>query len=295
MQSDRIAAFLDLCETRSFHRTADRLGVTQSTVSARLKALERSLGVALFTRSRAGTELTSAGLRFAPHARALRAEWTAARRAAGGAGDRALTVRLGIQPDLVGNRLADWVARFRAAVPGAALYVELDYSTQMCADLVEGALDFAVLFTPRAHPDLHFAALGELRYRMVSTHATRLSEVDRDRYLQGNFAPAFAMAHRRALPDLEDAAVIMGRSGAVADLLTGLDGTGYLTEDVARSLVAAGALREVADAPVLTQPVHAAMAMRLRAARMQQRLLAITREELQLRRTQLGTGVAAQV
>jgi DNA-binding transcriptional LysR family regulator len=284
MQPDQIAAFLDLCETRSFHRTADRLGVTQSTVSARLKALEQALGVTLFTRSRAGTELTSEGLRFAPHARALRAEWTAALRAAGGAGDRALTVRLGIQPDLVGNRLADWVARFRAALPGAALYVELDYSAQMCADLIAGALDFAVMFTPRPHPDLHFVALGELRYRMVSTHAARLAEVDRDRYLQGNFAPAFAMAHRRALPELTDAAITLGQSAAVADLLAGGEGTGYVTDQMAAALVEGGTVRQVADAPLLTQPVHAGMALRLRAARMQQRLLAITREEFQPRR-----------
>ena len=59
MQPDQIDTFLDLCETRSFHRSADRLGVTQSTVSGRLASLERALGVTLMRRSRAGCELTT--------------------------------------------------------------------------------------------------------------------------------------------------------------------------------------------------------------------------------------------
>lgn len=284
MQPDQIATFLDLVESRSFHRTADRLGVTQSTVSARLKALEQALGVTLFTRSRAGTDLTTEGLRFEPHARALRAEWAAALRAAGGAGAQAMVVRVGIQHDLVGGRLADWLAGFRAAVPEAGFYIELDYSAQMCADLIAGALDFAVMFSPRAHPDLHFVTLGDMRFRMVSTHAARLSDVDPARYVLGNYAPAFASAHRLALPHLHEAPVTVGQAAAVAGLVTGFDGSAYVAEDAAQALVAGGAVRLVAEAPVLTQPVHAGMALRQRTARLQARLLAIVRHQFGVRR-----------
>ena len=80
MQPDLVDTFLDLLETRSFHRTAERLGLTQSTVSARVQALERELGARLFTRSRAGTDLTPEGRRFEPHARSLRHAWGEARR-----------------------------------------------------------------------------------------------------------------------------------------------------------------------------------------------------------------------
>lgn len=48
MQIELIETFLDLCETRSFNRTAERLGVTQSTISGRVKALEGALGQRLF-------------------------------------------------------------------------------------------------------------------------------------------------------------------------------------------------------------------------------------------------------
>lgn len=284
MQPDQIATFLDLVETRSFRRSAERLGVTQSTVSARLKALEAALGVTLFSRSRAGADLTTDGLRFEAHARALRAEWAAALRAVGWTGEQALVVRVGMQHDLAGGRLADWLADFRAELPDVAFYIELDYSTQMCADLIAGALDFAVLFSPRAHPDLHFVTLGEMRFQLVSTHAARLSQVDPARYIFGNYAPAFAAAHRAALPQLHEPPVTVGQSAAVARLLTGLGGSAYLAEETALALAASGEVQPVADAPVLTQPVHAGMALRQRTARLQGRLLAIVRRQFGARR-----------
>ena len=99
MNPELIDTFLDLCETRSFNRTAERLGVTQSTVSGRVRALEKLLGRRLFQRSRSGTELTTEGLMFAPHARSLRVAWAEALHAARHAGDSAMTLRIGLQHD----------------------------------------------------------------------------------------------------------------------------------------------------------------------------------------------------
>ena len=57
-----------------------------------------------------------------------------------------------------------YIAGFRRALPETAFYIEPDYSNQMCADLGTGALDFAVLYSPRALPDLHFTLVeGDAR------------------------------------------------------------------------------------------------------------------------------------
>lgn len=284
MQTELLDTFLDLVETRSFHRTADRLGVTQSTVSGRLRALEAAVGVRLFDRGRAGAALTTAGLRFEAHARALRRAWAEGRRAARGAGEAALRLQIGMQHDLAASRLGDWLAAFRRALPDAAFYIELDYSEQMCVDLVAGSLDFAVLFTPRPHPDLHFVTLGELRYRMVSTHAARLDQVDPARYIRANYAPAFAAAHAAALPAFEAATVASGQNAAVAGLIGTIGGSAYVSEATAAQLALAGTSRAVEDAPVLTQPVAAAMLLRHRTARLQAVLLAIVRRQFAARR-----------
>jgi DNA-binding transcriptional LysR family regulator len=103
MNIEQIETFLDLCDTRSFNKTADRLGVTQSTISGRVRALENALSCRLLERSRAGTDLTTEGLRFEPHARAMRLAWRDGLQDARGAGSAARTARIGIQHDLSGR------------------------------------------------------------------------------------------------------------------------------------------------------------------------------------------------
>ena len=277
MQIELIETFLDLCETRSFHRTADRLGVTQSTVSGRISALERATGRRLFTRGRAGTELTTEGLMFAPHARSLRLGWAEALTAARQAGDSALTLRIGLQNDLAANHIGEWVNTMRVAFPGVSFYVEPDYSASMCAELVAGSLDLALLFTPKPLPDLHFETVGEIAYRMVSTDTDRLGEVRADRYILPNYSPAFTQTHAILHPGLAAAQVGSGQNAAVTGLLLRLGGATYVLEDTAKALTEAGQARAVRDAPVITQTVFAAVHLRNRHRPTHRRLVRLLR------------------
>lgn len=280
MQIDQIDTFLDLIETRSFNRTAERMGLTQSTVSGRLVALELAVGARLFTRSRAGTQLTTEGLKLEPHARLLRQEWTMARRAVMASGTAALTLRIGVQNDLAPAHLGALVADFRALLPQAALYIEPDYSTQMCADLVTGALDFALLFTPKPQPDLYFETLTEIPYRLISTRPDSLSSLAPETYVCANFSPAFEAAHRQLLPHLSATPLSVGQSSAVALLLAQMGGAGYVMETQARDLVAAGGYHMVPDAPVIRQPVYAALHLRNRTGTTHKRLMQSARRRL---------------
>jgi len=58
-------------DTGQFQAAADELGVTQQAASKRVAALERELGVRLFTRSARGVRLTVDGQALLPHAREL--------------------------------------------------------------------------------------------------------------------------------------------------------------------------------------------------------------------------------
>jgi len=272
MQIDLLDTFLDLAETRSFHRTAERLRITQSTVSARVAALEQAVGSRLFDRSRAGTDLTPEGKRFEPHARALRHEWNEAKRRIQIPQGAAQLLRLGIQNDLAAVYLGDWVAEFRTALPETAFYIEPDYSNQMCADLLTGILDFAVMFSPKPHPDLHFESVGDVTYKMVSTETAQLAKVTADRFIFAHFSPAFEEMHRQMTPDLATAAVSVGQSGSVVSLLTAMGGSGYVLEKTAADLVAGARFMAVDDAPDLRQPVFAAFHIRHRTQSLHRKL-----------------------
>jgi len=264
MQIELIDTFLDLCETKSFNRSAERLGVMQSTVSGRIRTLEATLGRPLFLRSRAGTELTTAGLRFEPHARALRRSWTEALNATRDTGQGGVTLRIGIQHDLVGDHFADLTREFRILLPDAAFLFEADYSQQMCSDLVSGLQDIALLFSPRTHPDLYFETVGEIWYDMISTDTEHLVEVRQERYILGNYSPAFAATHAVLHPHLGAATLSIGHNAAMTGLLRSLGGSAYVLRDAARALVASGEARAVTDATPIAQTVFAGLHLRQR-------------------------------
>lgn len=96
---DAVRTFVATADAGQFSEAADALSVTQQAVSKRVAALEKDLGVRLFTRTARGVQLTIDGQAFLPHARGLlQAEERAA--ASVRPGRRALRV------DVIGTRLA---------------------------------------------------------------------------------------------------------------------------------------------------------------------------------------------
>ena len=68
MELRHLRYFLAICEAKSFSRAADRLHVTQPTLSHQIQQLEEELGTRLLERRGARTEPTAAGELFRVHA-----------------------------------------------------------------------------------------------------------------------------------------------------------------------------------------------------------------------------------
>lgn len=279
MQIELIDTFLDLIETKSFHRTAERLQITQSTVSARVQALEAAVGARLLTRSRAGTELSTEGLKFELHARTLRHAWAEAQRAVQPSGEAAVSLRIGIQNDLAQGNIGDWVQNFRKSLPDCAFYIELDYSVQMCKDIDRGALDFAVVYSPQALPDLYVQSVGEVRYRLVSSDGPSRDTLTPARYVRGSYSLAFDETHRQMMPGLSATPLASGQNAAVAGILASMGGAGFVLEATVDRMLAAG-FALVEEVPPISQPIYAVMHQRHRTSRMHRRLTRIVAREI---------------
>ncbi|MFD3438957.1 LysR family transcriptional regulator [Streptomyces sp. NPDC058685] len=118
MDLQAVRTFVAVADAGQFQEAAVDLSITQQAVSKRIAALEKALGVRLFTRTPRGARLTLDGQVFLPHARELlRAEERAA--ASVRPGGRALRV------DVIGRRLAPagLMRGFHRAHPGIALDV----------------------------------------------------------------------------------------------------------------------------------------------------------------------------
>jgi DNA-binding transcriptional LysR family regulator len=71
MEIHQMQTFLAVLNYGGFHRAADALRVSQPAVSGRIRALEESLGVKLFTRDSGMPQLSEAGKAFRPQAEEL--------------------------------------------------------------------------------------------------------------------------------------------------------------------------------------------------------------------------------
>ncbi|TAF09260.1 MAG: LysR family transcriptional regulator [Nostocales cyanobacterium] len=74
MRLEQLQAFLAITQTGSFQQAAKKCGVTQSTISRQIQALEADLGVELFHRT-THAKLTLGGERILPRVRKICQEW----------------------------------------------------------------------------------------------------------------------------------------------------------------------------------------------------------------------------
>ena len=75
--------FTAIVETGSLVRASEKMNVTQSTVTARLKILEQELGQVLLNRHKSGTTLTPAGSKLLRYAHVMTGLWRQAQNEAG--------------------------------------------------------------------------------------------------------------------------------------------------------------------------------------------------------------------
>ncbi|MFF0156125.1 LysR family transcriptional regulator [Streptomyces sp. NPDC005263] len=137
MDLDSVRTFVAAADAGQFQEAAAELAVTQQAVSKRIAALERHLGVRLFTRTPRGAELTIDGQAFLPHARQLLR-----------VADRAVaSVRTGRRPlrvDVIASRVAPsgLMRGFHRAYPEIELDVVMLFDVETAvAAIRSGAID----------------------------------------------------------------------------------------------------------------------------------------------------------
>jgi len=170
LANELVETFLDLTKTLNFNQTADRLNVSQSTISSRIRVLEDQLGAALFTRGRSGAKLTPAGERFQAHAHELFNAWARAMRDVSEAEGFEASLYISAQLSLVNSLFYDLIDAFDQRMPKLFLKLEADYSAQIMRDLSAGEIDIGILFSPSWSPDLY---IEPLRGKSISASCFR--------------------------------------------------------------------------------------------------------------------------
>lgn len=251
--------FLAIVEARSFQRASERLHVTQTSVSARVRTLEEQLGRPLFVRNKAGAALTAAGEQFLPHARTLVQVWERARQqVAVPVGSRAV-LALGCEIALWHPLLPRWLQWMREHSPELALRSTVGTPRELLDQVAAGVLDVAIAYAPQQRPGLRVELLIEEKLVMVSTDAKTRAPRPAD-YVNVDWGPDFEAQHGLAFPGLSNAPVQVGLGPLGLEYVLSAGGTGYFRQDVVRPHVEAGRLHRVPQTPEFLYPAYAVYA-----------------------------------
>jgi DNA-binding transcriptional LysR family regulator len=139
----------------SMNRAASELHTVQSNVTARIRALEEELGVALFQRHARGVTTTSAGQRMLPLVARLSGLLAEVRAAARDDGAPNGTLTLGSLETTTALRLPPLLTRFAKAHPAVRLVVSTGTTARLLDEVLECRLDGAFVSGPVSHPELH--------------------------------------------------------------------------------------------------------------------------------------------
>lgn len=163
MDVQALEAFWWIAKTGSFNRAAERLFLTQPSVTARIQALEKELGQVLFERKPRGVRLTDAGQVLLPHAEKVLQDIKKAKQAVldlesatGG------TLTVGAALTTSAYTLPQILARFKASHPAVEVHVRTGRSVQVQQLVLDDTVQMGLVHAPLpSHAEIEAVALSE--------------------------------------------------------------------------------------------------------------------------------------
>ena len=154
MDLRQLEHFVTVAEERHFTRASERLFISQSGLSASIRALEKELDAELFDRNTRRVELTDAGQALLEESRRTLASVVAARDAVAAVqGLRRGRLRVGTEQCLGAVDVPRELAAFHSAHPGVELVVQQAGSARLVDEVHTGRLDIAFVAGSAGAPD----------------------------------------------------------------------------------------------------------------------------------------------
>lgn len=255
MDFEQVKTFLKVIEAGSFIAAGAKLGVTQSTISARIKELESDLGHALFLRHKSGVTLTASGRRFQPHAQTMIRVLRQARDDVALPADIRSVVSFGGQQGTWSNLLQEWTLDFRKNHPELGLRAVMGSMESLMLQLSDGVLDFVVMCSPHPRVGYTVEKLADEAFVLVATDPDHKGVLEKD-YVMIDWGPDFLEWHANQYPDFRSAALAVNQGGLGLRLFMQYGGAGYLPESLIADRNVKSRVHRVKGAPVYRRAVH---------------------------------------
>lgn len=249
-----VRTFLEVAATGSFVNASERLFVTQSAVSLRIQRLEDALGKPLFTRSKAGAELTSAGREFERYALSLIKIWEEARQQVGIPDGYTKSLTIGAQYSLWPRLGFRWIDRLQADMPTLNIRAELGMPDRIMRFLIEGVVQVGLMYNPQLRPGLTARKVIDEELVLASATERGFDEIA-DHYVFVDWGPEFIHAHALELPHLTNPGLTLSLGAMAAEYIVSRGLAAFLPARYIKRYLDDGRLHLVPDAPRFPYPV----------------------------------------
>ncbi|HAG12644.1 MAG TPA: LysR family transcriptional regulator [Ruminococcus sp.] len=177
LTTQQLTYVIAVAESQSISKAAEKLYVTQPSLSQFIHSLEKQLNVKLFDRSVTPIRLTDAGELYVEWARKLLAMEENMNNALSDLmGMETGTVRIGASSFRVRCLLARSIAAFHAKYPGIHLTIREADMRQLCDMLLAGEIDFAIGSGGFEEKQFHVEALAEERLYLAAAASNPMTE-----------------------------------------------------------------------------------------------------------------------
>jgi len=169
MSFQQIEAFYWVVALGSFAAAADHLCVTQSTISMRIRELEKHLGVELFDRSSRVAQPTTTGLELMQYARKLLGLNSELKQKIMSAQAFTGQIRIGVAEIVSLTWLPQFIEAVSTTFPRVRLEIDQMLTNDLMAHLRKGALDLILAPGREPEPGLHTASLGSVEFSWMAS------------------------------------------------------------------------------------------------------------------------------
>ncbi len=254
MDFEQIKTFLAVASNGSFLEAAERMHITQSTVSVRIQKLEHYIGSKLFIRNRSGAVLTPAGRRFIRHAKSLILTLDQAKHDLGLPSEFSGSLSIGARIALWEGFLPEWIGIARDMLPDMSFRSEIGFEEDLMRRLKEGVLDIGLMYTPQQTPDLKVEWLFDETLVLVTT--TPDASWPGNDYIYVDWGPEFFAQHNNNFPELERPAQIVNIGWLALQLIGTNGGSCFIPFRMVREKIARGELYRVPNSPTFNLPAY---------------------------------------
>lgn len=240
--SPGLQAFLAVAERRSVHRAAKQLGLSQTGVTQRLRAMERELSVTLFTRSRRGMLPTPEGEALLQYCRSARdLEGPILAKIGGGGVQESVSICISGPSSLMRSRIIPACLPVMQKYPELLLRFKISDTNIFLDDLKSGEAQIAVLAPELLPRELDSKLLKPDRFVMLGTRSwlnrplqevvaqERIIDFDPEDQITFNYLRRF-----RLLEHVRPGRHFVNNNEALASMIEAGLGYGVLTDDFAK-------------------------------------------------------------